>query len=107
TMLDTDIAFPYGLRNTPVSDTEHDLGKDVTVLLRENDTGPNHSDLRNPPDTLEQGPHRLARGNYFYNHAKDHASSMSTHFGWSLVTVPGVSHENEDMAQAAVLILAE
>lgn len=107
TMLNTDIAFPYGLRNSPITDVTHTLNKDVTVLLGENDTDPNDSDLRNTPETLEQGPHRLARGNYFYNHAKDLASSLSANFGWSLVTVPGVSHENKDMAQAAVLVLAE
>ena len=53
------------------------LQRPLVVLLGTADTDPNHPELRRTPEAMVQGPHRFARGNFFYTagqqgpHARD------------------------------------
>jgi poly(3-hydroxybutyrate) depolymerase len=104
---DFTIDFPYGLNNTPV--TENDLlaalQKPVVVLLGEADNDPEHPSLRRAAPAMAQGPHRLARGYYFYAQAKQLAEKHNIPFNWQLTTVPEVGHQNGLMAHAAIVSL--
>ncbi|MBS0662625.1 MAG: alpha/beta hydrolase [Verrucomicrobia bacterium] len=104
---DFGVEFPYGLKGTPV--TEADLrvvlARPLTVLLGEADTNPKAKALRHTPEAEAQGPHRFARGQFFFHRAQLAAAALHTAFGWSLATAPGVGHSDEHMAPFAVRYL--
>ncbi|WP_371195111.1 hypothetical protein [Glaciecola sp. SC05] len=106
---DFDIEFPYGLKNTPVSqdDLLMSLQKPVVVLLGDADNDPNHRSLRKAAPAMLQGKHRFARGIYFFKQAALAAEKYEVKFNWQLVTVHGVGHENGLMAKAAIAYLVD
>jgi hypothetical protein len=100
-------AFPYGLKNTPVteSDLRHALSLPMTVLLGTADTDPVLHSLRHTPESDAQGPDRLARGKFFFARAEEAAGSLKTKLGWQLATAPDVDHSDQRMAPFAVKVL--
>lgn len=104
---DFSIDFPYGLNNSPVSkeSLKQALQKPVTILLGEADNDPNHKHLRRAKEAMVQGPHRFARGHYFYAAGQQAANDLQLEFNWQLKTVPNVGHKNGLMAEAAILAL--
>jgi poly(3-hydroxybutyrate) depolymerase len=106
---DFNIAFPYGLKNTMVTQDYliASLQKPVVILLGEADNDPNDKYLRKAAPAMRQGPHRLARGEYFFNQTKQASQRYAVNFGWQLVTVPNVGHKNDLMANAAVAYLVD
>lgn len=111
TLPDGEEAWPYGLGGVS-TEAQFDirlrnaLGTKVTVLLGERDTNTEDADLRTTPEAMEQGPHRLARGHYFYQYAADMGDEHGIPFNWSLETVPGVAHSNGGMAPAAAAAMS-
>jgi poly(3-hydroxybutyrate) depolymerase len=99
--------FPYGLHNSPVSKAslKQALQKPVVILLGEADNNPNHKSLRRSKEAMLQGPHRFARGHYFYARALESAHELQVVLNWQIKTVPNVGHKNRLMAQAAILEL--
>jgi hypothetical protein len=83
------------------------LQKPVVILLGEADNDPNDKYLRKAAPAMRQGPHRLARGEYFFNQTKQASQRYAVNFGWQLVTVPNVGHKNDLMANAAVAYLVD
>jgi len=104
---DLNVAFPYGLKNTPVteSDLKHALQLPVTVLLGTADTDPDHHALRHTPESDAQGHNRLERGHYFFAYAKKAASKYETPLNWHIATAPGIDHEDGRMAPFAMAII--
>jgi pimeloyl-ACP methyl ester carboxylesterase len=104
---ETGVDFPYGVRGGPVSDAglRNALADSLTVLLGENDNDPNDPDLRSSPEADRQGPHRLARGQFFFAAGRATALALGTPFGWRLEIVPGAAHSNSAMAPAAARAL--
>ncbi|MDB6167224.1 MAG: hypothetical protein JWM88_88 [Verrucomicrobia bacterium] len=101
---DRAVAFPYGLRDAPVSDADvrAALARPLVVLLGTADIDPKHKALRHTPEAEAQGPHRFARGRYFFEHARDAAAALHAPFGWSLATAPGIAHSDRGMSPFAV-----
>jgi dienelactone hydrolase len=90
----TDTA-PFGFGGiAPQGDAEHALqaylGRPVTVLLGQADTGTRH--LAISAEAMAQGPYRLARGRNAFTAARDVAARHGWRFGWTLAEVPGVGH---------------
>ena len=54
-----------------------------------------------------QGIHRLARGKYFYEKARQYARELNAAFNWKIVIVPGVGHDYKAMGNAAAKYLYE
>ena len=108
-MPDFEQAFPYGLGDSNV--TREKLAKTlqlpVTILLGDKDNDPQHEHLRRTPEALAQGEHRLARGHAFYDSARTSAKQLNVPFNWQLITVPGVAHDNQLMAPAAMPYLID
>lgn len=98
------VAYPYGLQGADVTAEmlSAALGKPVTILLGALDNDPAHRHLRRAPEALAQGPHRLARGQRFFELNRAEAERTGVTFRWRLVTVPGVGHDNRRMAPAAI-----
>jgi len=104
---DFNIGFPYGLKNTMVTQDNliASLQKPVVILLGEADSDPNDKYLRKAAPAMLQGPHRLARGKFFFNQAKQASQQYAVNFGWQLASVPNVGHKNGLMAEAAIAYL--
>jgi poly(3-hydroxybutyrate) depolymerase len=100
---DLGVEFPYGLKNTPVTeaDLRHALALPMTVLLGTADTDPVLHALRHTPESDAQGPHRLARGKFFYARASESANKYQTEFGWRLSFAPDIDHDDARMAPFA------
>lgn len=108
TIPDLDVPYPYGLAGT--SATEDDLriacGKPLRVMLGKDDNDPNHKHLRKTPEAEVQGPHRLARGRYFFNQTRAIADTLELSLAWRRIEVPGVGHSNSRMAPVAAKLMA-
>lgn len=104
---DFNISYPYGLHSAPVDGTSlgNSFGKRLIVLLGEEDNDPNDANLRKTEEAEAQGPHRFARGNFFFEASGMAADSLQTTFNWERITVPGVGHSNLGMAPHAAKIL--
>ncbi|OFX11232.1 MAG: hypothetical protein A2516_00110 [Alphaproteobacteria bacterium RIFOXYD12_FULL_60_8] len=107
------VRWPYGWQGLPegrVGDPAFDLkaafAKHLVLLLGEEDTDPEAENLRNTKETKAQGPHRLARGQYFLAESRKIAARLGLPFAWEMVLVPGVDHSPSRMAKAAAEIFA-
>lgn len=103
TMPRFDIAFPYGLGGMDVTpeQAERVFQLPVVVLLGDQDIDENHSQLLRTKEAMAQGPHRLARGENFYQTARAQAELLGVPFAWRCERVPGVAHSNRGMAATA------
>lgn len=60
------------------------LSKPICVLLGDADSSPQHNSLRRAPEAMLQGPHRFARGHYYYDYAMQMADENQLPFKWPL-----------------------
>ncbi|NGF56841.1 alpha/beta hydrolase [Parapedobacter sp. SGR-10] len=106
TLLDVGTAYPYGISNLGLTDEQINraLAQDVVILLGEADVNVDDN-LNTDPPAMAQGPHRFARGHYYFNYHKELAASRGVSFGWKLATVPGAGHSNRSMAPSAANFL--
>lgn len=107
TMPDFNQVFPYGLKETQCYDDalRKLFTKNVTVLLGDRDTDPNHRSLRRTPQAMLQGAHRFERGHNFYEVCKQKTAELDVPFQWDLQKVPDVAHSNSGMAPKAAKVL--
>jgi hypothetical protein len=80
------------------------LSRNVTILLGDADTDPNASDLPRNEAALAQGPHRLARGLWHFDHCRKVAEQLGISFGWRLEIVPGAVHVDNAMFETGAHI---
>ena len=107
TLPDSDIRYPFGIKNAPISDKNIKswVNMDLAIILGEDDLGPRTKPLSNGPDARAQGPNCLARGKLLYNETKRKAKELKANFMWELITVPGVGHDNYNLAPFASIYL--
>ena len=107
TLPDSDIRYPFGIKNAPISDKNiySWVSMDLAIILGEDDLGPRTKPLSNGPDARAQGPNCLARGKLLYNETKRKAEELKANFMWELITVPGVGHDNYNLAPFASIYL--
>lgn len=101
------IRFPYGLGGTAIdaARVKQALALPVTILLGDQDTDPEHRNLRRTPAAKRQGRFRLERGQAFFAAARQQAELLKTPFHWQLVIAPGVGHDDKKMAPFAEKVL--
>ena len=94
---------PYSLDGTPITEADRAkaLQRPMILMLGDQDIDPNHYQLNNSDGAKAQGPHRFARGQFFFAAAETEAKRLGVPFGWKKVIVPGVDHDNTRMARAA------
>jgi poly(3-hydroxybutyrate) depolymerase len=104
---DGEYEFPYGLKGAPISQAmlRKAFATPMIILLGQEDTERGRN-LRRVPETEVQGPHRLARGHFFYKRSANVAQRMGAAFDWRVVEVPGAGHRNDEMAPAAARLMA-
>lgn len=97
-----DQRFPYGLgANSPEADVEAFLGRRLTILLGQKDRNRTAKVLLRSPEALIQGPHRLARGRFFYQSGRKAAAARDAAFNWRIVEAPHAGHSNRALAPVA------
>ena len=100
TVPDTSVDFPYGLKNTGVSneDLQNPYLKNLEIHLGQNDNNPNDPALRKTPEANIQGLHRLSRGRYFVNQSDSISQSLNFPSSWVKKELENVGHEQQKMA---------
>ncbi|MDQ0742508.1 alpha/beta hydrolase [Pseudomonas sp. W4I3] len=69
------------------------VSRDITYLLGQQDTDPNHPALDKSCEAETQGAYRLIRGHNYFNYLKQRHPQLSHR----LVEVPGVGHDGDKM----------
>lgn len=101
--------FPFGVAGSAVGDAELKalFGRNLLVLLGDQDTDPSHYQLPMEPGAVRQGPHRFSRGHHYMEVARREARRLGVPLAWQVAPVPGVSHSAKHMAPFAVRHLFE
>ena len=107
TIPEKDLDYPYGIKNTPVSDNslKESFRKNLIVLLGENDNDPELGTFRETELAMQQGKHRLERGSFFFKKASNLAQERSWYFNWKIDTIQNVGHDYRKMSSNAVKYL--
>jgi poly(3-hydroxybutyrate) depolymerase len=106
---DLEVEYPYGLRGAGIDAAAHRkiFERPLIVLLGTADTDPNDENLRRTPQAMVQGPHRFARGQYFFATARRESAELGVPLAWRLATAPEIGHSNKLMTPFAVKALFE
>lgn len=96
--------FPYGLKGSACTPErlKKEFGRRLVVLLGEQDTDANDPTLRKSAAVNKQGRNRFSRGRAFYATARDEAARLGVTLNWTLGTVPGAAHFQQQMMPIAV-----
>ena len=82
-------AFLMGLATAHLKSTwDRFLARPLTMLLGQKDRNATAKVLLKSPEATLQGPHRLARGRFFYQSGKAVADAAGLSFGWRIVEAP-------------------
>jgi poly(3-hydroxybutyrate) depolymerase len=102
-----DVKFPYGLKGAPATaaSLRPVFGRDVVLLLADQDNDPNHPQLSKTPEAEAQGPHRVARGHTYFNEVRKCAARLKTPLRWRLRTVHGAGHSPKRVSSSAAALL--
>lgn len=95
----------YGLQNTGVTTErlKQSFATKLFILLGDQDTDPTHEDLPTNDWAQQQGPHRLSRGQNFYDFCK--AKELQAPFEWEIEIAEGGAHSNSGISEFAVELL--
>ena len=104
---DLSIDYPVGMGGLDLDESHlrRYLGRRLVVLLGDADTDSAAPDLPRDEAAMAQGPHRLARGLWHFDHCKRLADRLGTPFGWTLEIVPGAGHVDQAIYDRAALNL--
>jgi hypothetical protein len=106
---DLAIDYPDGMGGLDLDESylRRYLGRRLTVLLGDADTDSAAPDLPRSETAMAQGPHRLARGLWHFEHCKQVADRLGARFGWRLEIVPGAGHIDQQIFDRAASVLGE
>ena len=103
TDIDVSIAFPYGLRESPlgISSLSSLFEKSLMIQVGNLDNDPNAAGLRHNEYADAQGLNRFDRAQHFFNKASGLSSSIGGEFHWELHINQGADHNYEIASQYA------
>jgi len=106
---DLAVDYPVGMGGLDLDESylRRYLGRRLIVLLGEADTDRFALDLPRSETAMAQGPHRLARGVWHFEHCRQVADQLGGRFGWELEIVSGAGHVDQQIFDRAVSILAD
>lgn len=107
TMLDTSTTFPYGTKMSPAAAYPYTYQylKKIHIIVGENDTDPNSSDLRHNDIVDKQGLNRLTRAQYFYTENRNQAMVQNAIFNWNFQILDNVGHDFTAASNAGAMLL--
>ncbi|MGH9324769.1 MAG: alpha/beta hydrolase [Vicinamibacteria bacterium] len=102
-----EVAFPYGLEGAPVTESglKQAMGRDLVILLGDDDTDESDPNLRNTERARAQGRTRFERGQNFYETARATSGKMGAPLRWRQLLVRDAGHSNREMSAAAARLL--
>jgi uncharacterized protein YueI len=77
----------------------------VILLLGKEDNKTNDKYLRKTQKAMEQGEHRLARGQKFYESIQTFCAQAKVKNHWKILEVSGVSHSPQKMSNKAARLI--
>jgi hypothetical protein len=83
------------------------FARPLTIVLGEADADGTAFDLPRTAEAMAQGPHRLARGLWHFDHCRKMADRLGEHFAWRLRTVPGAGHIDQRIFDTAIDVLMQ
>ena len=106
---DLAVDYPHGMGGLDLnaSFVRQYLGRRLVILLGDADTDTAAPDLPRNEAAMAQGPHRLARGLWHFEHCKNLADRLGVRFGWNLEILPGAGHIDQHIFDRGVGILAD
>jgi hypothetical protein len=106
---DLSIDYPLGMGGLDLDESHlrRYLGRRLVILLGDADTNGAAPDLPRGESAMAQGPHRLARGLWHFEHCRRVAQHLGVQLGWKLETVPGAGHVSQQIFDRAASILAD
>jgi dienelactone hydrolase len=81
------------------------LARPLVILLGDADNDPDAPDLPRWDEAMAQGPHRLARGLWHFEHCKELAGRLGGTLGWKLEIAPGAGHVDQQIYDQGAIIL--
>ena len=104
---DGEFEFPYGLADLRISDdTLRAAFSAPHVILLGRDDIRTDGVIRRNEQANAQGPHRLARGRFYFERAQAAAKQTDVPFFWRLEEVSGAGHREGSMMPAAVKVMS-
>lgn len=106
---DLAVDYPFGMGGLDLDESylRRYLGRRLIVLLGDADTDSAALDLSRSETAMAQGPHRLARGLWHFEHCRQVADRLGGRFGWELEIVPGAGHVDQQIFDRAASILGD
>ena len=103
TLPNTDTEFPFGIKNSPVSNEQLSrfLSTKVYVLLGMDDTKTDEKSYNTTDEAEAQGKTRFDRGKFYFKAVKAKAEEMKLPFNWTEIYVPNVGHDNGNLGKFA------
>ena len=107
TLPNDSIPYPFGLKHSPMFNIGLGswLTKKMAIILGEEDLGPRTKPLSNGTMAQAQGPNCFERGKLLFQEAKKKSELLAIQLNWELITVPGVGHDNYNLAPHACMYL--
>lgn len=108
TMPDEKIAYPYGMKNLPVSggDLARAFSRPVYMLMGGNDIS-RKKPFRDTPEADAQGMNRMERCNNYFKACEAKAKELKVPFRWQKSIVEGAAHEGVKMAEGAMKLFCD
>jgi hypothetical protein len=87
-------AYPIGMGRLDLKESHvrRYLGRRLILLIGRDDTDTTAPDLPRMDYAIAQGPHRLARGQWYIEHCSQLAHQLGVPFGWKMEVVEGAGH---------------
>jgi poly(3-hydroxybutyrate) depolymerase len=100
------VNYPDGMGGIGMGDADirRYLSRPLHILLGDADTDATAADLPRTPEALAQGPHRLARGLWHFEHCISLAETMGIELAWTIEIVPGAQHISRAIFDRAMAI---
>ena len=107
TLPDKKIDYPFGIGSVPINEQNlvNWFDASMAIVLGENDIGPRTKPLSNGIQANLQGPNCLSRGKLLYKKAESAATAIGSRFSWELLIIPGVGHDNYNLAEPSSVYL--
>ena len=105
---DLDAEYPVGMGGLDLDegDLRRYLGRRLVILLGDADNDPSDTYLPRNEVAMAQGPHRLARGRWHFEHCAKLAERLGVELRWKLEILPGAGHVSQAIFDRAADILA-
>lgn len=89
------------------ADVQRLLAAPLTLLLGEEDKRADSAALDHSPEAERQGPHRFARGEFFFRAGRAEAEARGLDCAWRIRGVPGIGHDGRAMSRACAALWFE